>query len=210
MQAIKFCKINKKPTAVQKLILKKELEFDAELDRKGLQVFPTLALALYELFGWKKSHILELLSTINRVYEDCMQDTNMSMIQMCYEETGINVSNQSEKNWDELYYLSQALWEKKLATMKDFKTQEQQDRFILMVRTKQIAWIEPTLYASVFIAMHRREKFGYDRNLALYEKMKELISIYKPSEIIALVKANVDIDIEVFEGKFRYGNKEEE
>lgn len=198
----------RKATALEKQILRLEDELDRKCNTVAMLVFPAFALSLYRDYGFKKRHVEGCLAAVRRTYDDVSGD-DVSMIQLCKEETGIDVSDESEKTWEELTYLSSNRWDEWLKEHPN-ATQRQYQMYLLATRQRQLKWIEPTLYSSIFVAMHRREKFGFDRNTQLYANIKALTQQYKSNELIALCKAEIGLDLLIKDGQFLFGKEEEE
>lgn len=58
------------------------------------QVYACLALALHRRHGWGFKRINDIFIDSQEIWEECLSK-NINMIQMCEEETGIDVQNRT-------------------------------------------------------------------------------------------------------------------
>lgn len=56
------------------------------------EVYAGIALALQRNYGWDYEQINELFEGSQRIWEDC-NEKNVNMVQMCADETGIELRN---------------------------------------------------------------------------------------------------------------------
>lgn len=192
-----------KKTASQKMLEEIERELDKQLTEKGLQVFPIFAIAIKRLYGWDRTKIISCLSAVSDAYDDWdVETTGKSMLQMCEEETEISVTNNANKLWDDVSFLK-TNWSEKCSKLR-FHNQDQQIRFMAQIRKEQIKWVEPTLYASVFVAMHRIADYGYDDCVKLKDLMSEINKEIPLEDIVDKCYEITKVKIEVKDGCFRY------
>lgn len=196
-------------TAAEKNYNKAMAELQESINRAGYILFPSLALALYEEFGWKKEHISRVLKVCQAVWIECSETVGVSMVQMCYDETGISVTNDSGKDFEELSYLSEKYWQE-AKKHNHFKTRDQELIYLATVRRKQSEWMEAVITSGIFLAMHRREGFGYDRNMRLYERMRtvKLAHDNNPEELCNVCNNVLHMDLSVNNGLFFFEAKE--
>lgn len=68
----------------------------AKIDGITPQVYAALAIALHRKYGFGYKRIQELFSLSGEIWQDCING-DVNMIQMCLEETGINVVNSTSE-----------------------------------------------------------------------------------------------------------------
>ena len=88
------------------------------------------------------------------------------MIQMCEDETGIEVSNGEGKSWKEIWFLN--------GHIPDRMTDAQ----VLYMRQQQLKWIRPQVMACLMIALHRKYGFGFERCARIYQQIDEVSAEY--------------------------------
>ena len=71
----------------------------AKLERKCREITPEvyacIALALWRKYGWRFKRISDLFAESQTIWNECIQG-DLNMIQMCLEETGIDVQGTEE------------------------------------------------------------------------------------------------------------------
>ena len=108
------------------------------------------------------------------------------MIQMCEEETGIEVQNGSGKSWEELPYMNATLDTGKMSYA----------QWVYM-RQQQVKWIAPQVMACLLVALHRKYGFGFDRCARFYEQVQEIEAQFgmDPERIRAACIKETGIDV---------------
>ena len=61
------------------------------------EVYAGIALALHRRFGWGHKRISELIAESQEIWNECVQ-SGVNMVQMCEEETGIDVQRKVEES----------------------------------------------------------------------------------------------------------------
>ena len=148
--------------------------FRVESRKQCTLLFGAASIALYRHWGMKKLAIVRIIRVAKEAWNECAEDTTVSMIQMCEEETGIELQNGSGKSWRELLYLND-----------DFRNHQLTYEQAVVMRQNQTKWIPAQITASILIAMHRKHGFGYDRCARLYQQMQDIEAEfkYKPDRI---------------------------
>lgn len=59
------------------------------------EVYAGIALALHREHGWGYKRINDLFNASQDIWNECVQ-SELNMIQMCYEETGIDIARKVE------------------------------------------------------------------------------------------------------------------
>ena len=148
------------------LLEKVEAQFVKEGNRQCQIFLSAAALALYRNWGWKKDRITRTLQVAEDAWVECSQDMGLSMIAMCEKETGIEVQCGDGKSWRELDYLN-GHW-----------PEQMNDAKWIYMRQRQRRWIAPQITASILIALHRREGFGFDRCARVYQQIDDIRTEY--------------------------------
>lgn len=133
-------------------------KLNGEAERQMAIIFPATAMCLHNL-GWGNKKIENFFEETNNTFDECgAGGLEVSMIQMLYEETGIDLKvSPNGKSWRELCFLNHEI---KLGTKESF-TPEQW----YAMRVRQIQWVAPAILASELIALHRKYRFSIE-NLA--------------------------------------------
>lgn len=163
----------RKPTSAQKMYDKSMDELQESITRNVYVMFSSLALALNKIYGWNTVHIQRVLHICQEVWLECSNTQGLSMIQMCYDETGIAVTNDSEKDFEELAYLSEKYWQE-AKKHNHFKTRDQELIYMSTVRRKQAQWMKSVVASSIFLSLYRREGFGVKRCQDVYEEIRNI------------------------------------
>lgn len=195
-----------KKTRGQKMLEEVEKQLDIALTDKGLMVFPTFAIALKRKYDWDRTKIIECLKAVSKAFSEWEQEkTGKCMIQICEEKTELSVAYTQDKLWDDVSFLKTD-WKEKFDKM-HFRNMEQQYLFAVHVRTEQIRWIEPTLYASIFVAMHDIHGYEYEDCLMLRDLMNEINSECCKEDLPKKCFEETKVRIEVEDGCFRYDSE---
>ena len=162
----------------------------AALEEQGqkqcMLLYSATALALHRYWGKGKQTIISLFEITGEVWRTCAATNQKSMIQMCEEETGIEVQNESGKSWRDLPYLNSTLDQQKLSNA----------QWVYM-RHRQIEWIAPQVMACIMISLHRKYHFGFDRCSRIYQQIKDIEAQYNmdPVKIHDACKAETMINV---------------
>ncbi|MBQ0112393.1 MAG: hypothetical protein KBT03_04605 [Bacteroidales bacterium] len=148
-----------------------------EADRVMDVVYTSTILALHRNQGWGRVRISHFMDKAQQVFNECGEDDTKSMIQLCDEETGIEFCNEKGECWKDDVYLNDELWKVRKAEYQK-KPRAYQIAYLTRVRQKQMEWLFPTFGASIAIALHRKEKWGYDKINALIGQMYDVAAEY--------------------------------
>ena len=177
-----MAKKRRKRTAYQKACDRIEIEGR----RQCFLLYSAAALALHRYWGKKKVTIIRLFEITGEVWHECASTNTHSMIQMCEEETGIEVQNGSGKSWEELPYMNATLDTGKMSYA----------QWVYM-RQQQVKWIAPQVMACLLVALHRKYGFGFDRCARFYEQVQEIEAQFgmDPERIRAACIKETGIDV---------------
>lgn len=149
-------------TAFQKAT--KRIETDGV--RHCFVLYGATGIVLWREWGKRTEAIRRLFDLSREVWVDCAKDHDHSMIQMCEDETGIEVNNGEGKSWKEIWFLN--------GHIPDRMTDAQ----VLYMRQQQLKWIRPQIMACLMIALHRKYKFGFDRCARIYQQIDSVSAEY--------------------------------
>lgn len=142
-------------------------DLEAEGRKQCFLLYSATALALHRHWGKRKAAILSLFEITGDVWHSCASTNDYSMIEMCYQETGITVTNESEKNWEDLLYLNGKFPDKPMTNA----------QWVYM-RQQQKKWIAPQVMACIMVALHRKYGFGFDRLSRIYSQIQDIEAEY--------------------------------
>lgn len=123
-------------------------------------IYGASAIALWRHYGKRQQAITRLFDITSEVWQDCARTNQHSMIEMCENETGIEIQNGEGKSWRDLPYLN--------ASLNQMRMSEAQ---WIYMRRQQIKWIAPQVMACIMIALHRKYHFGFDRLSRFYQQI---------------------------------------
>lgn len=151
------------------LQVKKEL-----LEETNLQIdilYHAAAIALNRYHGWTADEICNFFHKAEEAGEDCTKDFELSMIELCWEELGIELMAEGiEKRWFEVSFLDS---EKDLDRMK-------MDQFKYYQFFKnQIPWVPAQITASILIALYRAADWKPETCGKFISELEEVKFYYK-------------------------------
>ena len=136
--------------------------------KQCLLLYSATALALHRHWGKGKHAIISLFELTGDVWRTCAEDNSTSMIQMCENETGIEIQNDSGKSWRDLPYLNATLGNLQLSSA----------QWVYM-RHRQKEWIAAQVMACIMVGLHRKYGFGFDRCARIYQQIRDIEAEYK-------------------------------
>lgn len=113
-------------------------------------------------YGWKRLRLERFMDKANEVYLECRKDDGKSLVQMCDEETGIEVRNEEGESYLDTTYLNQAKWDVEKAKF-DKMPYPMQRAYYISVRQHMKKWMYAQIMASIILALHRKEGWSFDR-----------------------------------------------
>lgn len=172
--------------AYQKAIRK----LQEEGDRQCRLIYGAAGLALHRHWGWRKKRIISIMELTSVVWNECTSDPEKSMIQICEEETEIEVQCGNGKSWRDVLFLNVKLDPGNMTNAK-----------YVYMRQRQLAWLAPQIMAAFMVALHRKEGFGFDRLSRIYAQIQEIESEFgmDPKRVreACIKEAKVDISVEI-------------
>lgn len=151
----------------KKQIQKLEKELAKESRRQGVIVYGSAAIALYRYWGWRRQRLESLFDIVQDVWNECAQDNTVSMIQMLDNETGIELTlRENGRSYKEFDFLNGKLALYNIQNLTAFQ--------MIAMRRGEIQWMGPTIQAALYLALHRKRRFGAERISRLLTQMFEI------------------------------------
>lgn len=140
---------------------------EAEGRKQCFLLYSATAIALFRHWNKKKAAILSLFEVTGDVWHSCAETNLHSMIEMCEQETGIEIQNGDGKSWEDLPYLNATL-----------NTTRMSNAQWVYMRMQQKKWIAPQVMACIMVALHRKYGFGFDRCARIYGQIQDIEAEY--------------------------------
>lgn len=181
------------PNSANKTQLKtlKRIEDDLqkEMYRQIGIVSGSFGIALYENWGWREKRIGKFFQEIVNAWEECAKDPDISMLEMCENETGIVIGIPGcESSYKDLIFFTS-----------DTRHVEMTIEKRICMRLSQKKWLGPEMIAAALVSLHRIYNFGYDRLSKVYQQMEEVRNRYNwdadtiEKECYAMTNVAIDV-----------------
>ena len=131
-------------------------------------LYGAMGIVLWRHWNKRVVAITSLFDLSRSVWRDCAKDHDSSMIQMCEDETGIEIQNGDGASWHDVAYLNGSL---NPGMMNEAQW--------LYMRQQQIKWIRPQIMACLMVALHRKYGFGFERCARIYRQIDETAQEYR-------------------------------
>ena len=159
----------KASSSMIRAIKKARVELDKEIDKQNSLINAAGTLVFARSYGWDDNQIVEFYRSQEEVYEECGKTLNKSLIQMCSEETGIDlIREESDVTWEDLYYLNP-----------DFGVVELTPHQILYMTMQQKKWVRADLLAAFVLTAKRKYNFDEDELGELFVGIMEVLREYE-------------------------------
>lgn len=132
-----------------KRILDAKREVQEETNKQVDILYHASAIVLHRYHGWTEDQITTFYKQAEQVGEDCTLDYETSMVEMLWDETGIELMAEGcEKHWYEVSYLNSEMDVNRMVI----------DQFTMLQFYKaQLIWAATQVTASMLISLHRIE-----------------------------------------------------
>lgn len=174
----------KHKTAYQKALE----QIETEGKHQCTLLYGATALALSRHWGKKQTAISRVFDISKDIWRECAATNKHSMLEMCEEETGIEVQNGSGRSWHDLPYLNARLDPGRMTNA----------QWVYM-RQQQIKWIAPQVMACILLALHRKNGFGYDRCARIYAQVQQIQEDYRYDEKMIRTACMEEIGISIID-----------
>lgn len=135
-------------------IKKASAEITKETTRQIEIMYHAFGIALNRLDGWKQLRIERFVDVSQEVYAEVASKENVSMLRLCYEETGVEfMRDDRDSDWQNIIYLNSENYNDKPLTTPQWLRMKQNQKY----------WIAAQIEACILIALHRKEGFGAER-----------------------------------------------
>ena len=101
--------MKRKPTPGIRKAMKADRELEEEIERQEVISFAAAVLTMHRYYGWADSQLRGMLRFCAVITASCASTTQLSLIQMLDNETGIELQNGDGRSWQELAYLNASL-----------------------------------------------------------------------------------------------------
>lgn len=154
--------------------------------KQGSLMYSAAALALCRHWNKKRTAIDRLFEQSWEIWNDCAKDQDRSMLQICEEETGIEIQNGDGKSWHDLPYLNSSLDPGMMSEAQ-----------WLYMRQQQVKWVAPGIMACIIVTLHRRYGFRYDRCVRIHEQILAIEDEYghDPQRLKEACRAETGINV---------------
>ena len=145
-------------TILQKVERKLSLEMKKQQDLQ----YTSAAMVLKNDFGWETPKIRELFVVSGKIWDECGADSNKSVLSMLDDETGVAMTLEDGKCYDEYDFLAEshpnAVW-------------RITPGYLVAIRNAQIKWCGACVLGALFLALHRFDGWDYVRLMDFQEKI---------------------------------------
>lgn len=157
----------------------------AEIEKEGLRqkkmLYSAIAIVLWDDCGEKEPAIRKFFEVNEEVRQECAGDNMKSMLQICEEETGIEIQNGNGKSWHDMIFLNAELDTGKMTKAK-----------YISMRRQQVKWVAPLTAAVILVTLHRRYGFDDDKCEQAYMQILAVMEKYG-NDPAGLCRACMDI-----------------
>lgn len=130
-------------------------------------LYSATALALARHWSKGQTAINRLFQVSQDIWNECAATNQHSILEMCENETGIEVQNGDGKSWHDLPYLNATI-----------DTGRMTNAQWVYMRQQQVKWVAPQVMACILLALHRKYGFGYDRCARIYSQVQDIRDAY--------------------------------
>lgn len=159
------------------------------------RLYGAACIALHRHWNKKQLSLTRLFQLVHETWIACANDNTVSMIQMCEEETGIELMNEDGKHWKDLAFLNYSI---------DMDPAKMTNAQWVVMRNNQIRWVRPQVMACLLIALNKKYRFGFERCGKIYAQIEEIEREYgcKPYRLrdACLNETGMDIRKVIMEG----------
>ena len=160
--------MKRKPTPGIRKAMKADRELEEEIKRWEVISFAAAVLAMHRYYGWTRAQLLEMLRFCAVITASCASTTQLSLIQMLDDETGIELQNGDGRSWQELAYLNASLKPGQQMTTSQW----------IYMRNRQKKWVEPQLMACILLGLHRMKGYGFTSLKRIYSQIAGIEAEY--------------------------------
>ena len=160
--------MKRKPTPGIRKAMKADRELEEEIKRQEVIAFSAAVLAMHRYYGWSDNQLRGMLRFCAVITASCASTTQLSLIQMLDDETGIELQNGDGRSWQELAYLNASLKPGQQMTTSQW----------IYMRNRQKKWVEPQLMACILLGLHRMKGYGFTSLKRIYSQIAGIEAEY--------------------------------
>ena len=160
--------MKRKPTPGIRKAMKADRELEEEIERWEVISFAAAVLAMHRYYGWSDSQLRGMLRFCAAITASCASTTQLSLIQMLDDETGIELQNGDGRSWQELAYLNASLKPGQQMTTSQW----------IYMRNRQKKRVEPQLMACILLGLHRMKGYGFTSLKRIYSQIAGIEAEY--------------------------------
>lgn len=160
--------MKRKPTPGIRKAMQADRELEEEIKRQEVISFAAAVLAMHRYYGWSDNQLRGMLRFCAVITASCASTTQLSLIQMLDDETGIELQNGDGRSWQELAYLNASLKPGQQMTTSQW----------IYMRNRQKKWVEPQLMACILLGLHRMKGYGFTSLKRIYSQIAGIEAEY--------------------------------
>lgn len=159
---------------------------EAEGRKQCTLLYGATGIVLNRMWGKGQKAIINFFDVTGEVWRDCASTNLHSMVELCEQETGIEIQNGEGKSWRDLPYMNATLDTGRMTYA----------QWIYM-RQQQTKWIPAQIMACMLISLHRKYGYGYRKCAEIYRRIQETEAEYgyDPEKIRTACMEIIGIDI---------------
>lgn len=166
-----------------KVLRQTEARLNKETSKQLDLVVHATAIALYKIDNWKQERIAKLINSTQEIWDECGASNDLSMVQLCERETGIDLRRDStDTDYEDIIYLNSSSDHGEALSIYQW----------IYMRQNQIKWLPAQITACMLIALHRREKWGEQR-LVRFLNVFECVKRDYDYNVPELKKASIEL-----------------
>lgn len=170
------------------MTLKCDRDLQREFERKLNTIMPCLCLTLHRKYDWGREHCKEFLNSYQRTWEEIGKNMDLSVLMLVEKETGIELRNEDGISYHELDFLN----DKPLRPLTPGQ--------YMYMRARQMRWIETAMIGVAFVALHRREGWGYTRLMRFLDSYYEVRDEYGKNSHDLLRDCRDEVELNLIKG----------
>lgn len=144
-------------------------KLDQETRKQICLVYGSAYLALWKNWQWRTEKLSRLIDVSYGAWDDCEElGHKKSVVQLLDEETGIELRLQEDgKSWREFQFLNGE---------SEYKQYQRGLSYPQLIARRQgeLKWAGAIIEATIFLALHRKEGFGFRRISRLLQQMFDI------------------------------------
>lgn len=125
-------------------------------------------LVMWRYYGWRTDRITKLIKYHEDVWKEVGADNSKSVLKLLDEECNIELTNHEGVSYRNVIFLNSDIDDGRTLTPYQW----------LYMRQNQIKWLEAQIMASICLAIHRKEGWGFKRIEELLNHLQDVKEDY--------------------------------